>query len=99
MATPGDLEAMPSGGPELQAIVHPDHGIFELAWTNPPAGCDMIEVDRRINAGAYAPVETIAGTSTSYTDVDHNDSGTFCYRLQCQTAGGALPSNQQCVAQ
>ena len=101
LAAPADLQAMVPGGPALQPIVHPSHGIFELSWTNPVAGCSMIAIDRRLNGGSYTTVHTVGGSETSYTDVDHDDSGTFCYQLQCQPGAGgdALPSNQQCVAQ
>ena len=99
LATPDDLATTP-GGPVLQPISHPSHGIFTLTWSDPAAGCDMVQINRRLNGGTYTTVHTSAGTETSYTDVDHNDSGTFCYQLQCQTtAGASLPSNQQCVAQ
>jgi hypothetical protein len=99
LATPADLEPAIPGGPALQ-LAHPAHGIFNLSWTIPAAGCDMIAVDRRIGSSAFSTLTTVSGTTTTYDDVDHVDSGTFCYQVQCQsTSHATLPSNQACAGQ
>lgn len=94
---------MSSGGieaPKLDKVDHPSHGTFKLSWTNPSSGCDMIEIDSKVDSGSYKSEKTIAGTTTSYTSTHHDATMKVCYQLICQKGGmNSAPSNEICKDQ
>ncbi|MDP3276717.1 MAG: hypothetical protein Q8Q09_16075 [Deltaproteobacteria bacterium] len=85
--------------PVLLSVQVVTHGTMALRWRNPTAGCGMIEIQRKMNMGAYARVQTVTGMATAIQDMPGHANGTYCYQVICQRSGAALTSNERCATQ
>jgi hypothetical protein len=68
-----------------------------VIWENVTTDCDMIELDRNKDGGAYATAYTLTGAATSQHDSAATAPGMYCYKARCLKADQMSPdSNEMC---
>lgn len=93
------MTALP-GAPVLVSANLIMHGMMSLVWQNPASTCTNVEINRKVDAGAYAVAQTLAGQTMSAEDMPGHLSGTYCYTITCKLNGlASSPSNEKCVTQ
>lgn len=93
----GDLPLMPPLLLSAQVVVH---GTIALAWSLPASGCTTITVNRKKDAEAYAPAQSVTGVATEVQDMPGHANGTYCYNLLCTLNGASSAlSNERCATQ
>ena len=68
--------------------VEPMHGALHLYWTNTAADCDMVEGERKEDAGSFAMFFSVPGTVDNEADDAATDPAVvYTYRLRCMKGG------------
>ena len=75
----------------------PLEGALHVTWENVTPDCDMIELDRKKDDGAYAVAYTLTGAADSQHDSSAIPPGTYCYKARCKKGSMTSPdSNEKC---
>jgi hypothetical protein len=81
----------------IMQSVEPLTGGLHVMWENVTTDCDMIELDRNKDGGAYATAYTLTGAATSQHDSSATAPGMYCYKARCLKADQVSPdSNEKC---
>ena len=99
-ASDGDGGTAVPGAPVLVSATLVTHGTMSLVWQNPASTCTNVEINRKVDAGAYSVAHTLSGQTTSLQDMPGHAAGTYCYTVTCKLNGlASAPSNERCVTQ
>jgi hypothetical protein len=92
--TPGPQP--PNAPSNLQASVISTTRI-DLSWTDNSTDEDGFKIERKIGAGAFAPLQTLGANVTSFSDTTVSASTTYTYRVRSFNAAGgdSAWSNEQ----
>jgi len=61
---------------------NPTNTIFTVAWTDETTGEDGYEIERRLNAGSWALLNSPAANATTYADSTISNGTTYQYRVR-----------------
>lgn len=86
-ATLRTLPAPPSA-PTSLAVIALTAGKVQLSWSDNSSDETSFRVDRRISAGAFAPLATVDPDSESYADENVTAGVTYRYRVAAVNGGG-----------
>ncbi|MDP9144098.1 MAG: fibronectin type III domain-containing protein [Actinomycetota bacterium] len=69
-----------------------------LSWTDNSTDETAFVVERKVGAGSYAVLATLAANSTSHADDGLGMSTSYCYRVLATNAlGSSAPSAEACA--
>lgn len=66
---------------------------IDLVWINTSTIATSIRIERKIGAGAFATLDTVAPTTTSYSNTGLSAATTYSYRLFAVNAAGDSPAS------
>ena len=66
---------------------------INLSWTNNATNQTGFEIDRSLNGTSFSMLTNVAGTVTTYSDMNLNANTSYWYRVEATNAAGKSPSS------
>jgi len=71
---------------------------IDLSWVDHADSEEGFKIERKVQGGVYAQIDTVGPNVVSYPDFSVNDDTTYCYRVRAYNAGGnSAYSNEDCA--
>lgn len=79
--------------------VEPMHGALHAFWTNTTPDCDMVEGERKIDAGAFEVIFSVPGSVDNEADDAATDPmNVYTYRVRCMKGTQYSPYSNEVSA-